>query len=183
MKIRLFVDMDGTMTVWKKAASFKSLLLPGFYRQAVPNQPVVDAIRILASDPSLEVFTLSAYIATSHYALDEKMAWLDEHAPYIEAGHRLFCPCGKKKKASSDMPGGLDKSIFIPDGIRATDVLLDDYSFNLHTWKGRGLKLMNGVNGTHGSWTGAKVSADEPAAMLAQKIRAFALLPSSEPTN
>ena len=46
-----------------------------------------------------------------------------------------------------------------------TDVLVDDYTKNLKEWPvfgdakfGRAVKLLNGINGTNGTWTGISVS-------------------------
>lgn len=33
MKARLFVDMDGTLAVWKQAACFEDLLQPGVFQR------------------------------------------------------------------------------------------------------------------------------------------------------
>ena len=32
MNTRLFIDMDGTLAVWKQAACFEDLLQPGYFR-------------------------------------------------------------------------------------------------------------------------------------------------------
>ena len=46
-----------------------------------------------------------------------------------------------------------------------TDVLVDDYTKNLKEWPvfgdakfGRAVKLLNGINGNNGTWTGISVS-------------------------
>ena len=91
----------------------------------------------------------------------EKEAWLDRYLPEIDTQHRIFVPCGSPKSA------------FVPEGIKKSDVLLDDYSQNLHEWKGKGIKLMNGINGTRGSWQGARISADMTAATLCRELGAI----------
>ena len=49
MKARLFVDMDGTLAVWKQAACFEDLLQPGYFRDLPPYQTVLDAAKILCN--------------------------------------------------------------------------------------------------------------------------------------
>lgn len=171
-RIRIFIDIDGTLAKWTPVAAFEELLRPGFYRGMAPNLQVVTAANLLANGHSdeVEVFTLSAYIKEHGMAVAEKDAWLDAYVPVIDKAHRIYCHCGE------------DKSLYVPDGIDATDILLDDYSTNLHAWrkKGRALKLLNGVNATKGTWTGALVSMFQPADTLAAEILAFARNQSRE---
>lgn len=72
MKARLFVDMDGTLAVWKQAACFEDLLQPGYFRDLPPYQTVLDAVKILCTTkPELDVYALSAYIPENQYAVSE----------------------------------------------------------------------------------------------------------------
>lgn len=165
-KIRIFCDIDGTMAEWREAEDFSALLRKGYFRSLRPNQNVVAALQILQEEhgDKVELFSLSAYLTESTTAVAEKEEWLCEHASFIPAENRLFCPCGSDKRAVA------------PGGIRPTDVLLDDYSVNLLKWtpSGRGLKLLNGINGTKGKWTGAAVSMFTHPKELAKEILSFA---------
>lgn len=77
MKARLFVDMDGTLAVWKQAACFEDLLQPGYFRDLPPYQTVLDAVKILCTTkPELDVYALSAYIPENQYAVSERMPGL-----------------------------------------------------------------------------------------------------------
>lgn len=68
MKARLFVDMDGTLAVWKQAACFEDLLQPGYFRDLPPYQTVLDAVKILCNTkPELDVYALSAYMPENPY--------------------------------------------------------------------------------------------------------------------
>ena len=54
---------------------------------------------------------------------------------------------------------GCRKSLSVPGGLRKTDILLDDYSRNLHDWAEAGaigVKLLNDINNTHGTWTNSE---------------------------
>lgn len=159
-KRRLFVDMDGTMVTWRVAEREEDLLEEGFFRNAPANVEVVKAVNAVADDQDIEVFSLSAYFTESAYALAEKNEWLDIRTK-IRGDNRIFCPYGA------------DKALFVPGGIRPDDVLLDDYTPNLVAWAKRGcaVKLLNGINGTKGTWTGPALPMAMGAELLAEALR------------
>ena len=162
-RCRLFVDMDGTLVVWKHAKNMEQLLEEGYFRTMPPYTSVVEAVKMLI-EAGLPVYSLSAYMTESPDALSEKNEWLDRFIPEIDQGHRVFCPCTESKwQHACDSTGESGKAY----------VLLDDYSLNLHDWASNGgiaIKLMNGVNGTKGSWKGSKVSRFHAADRLAFDI-------------
>lgn len=142
---RLFVDMDGTLAVFQKVDHLEQLLEEGYFLNLAPQQNVIDAVRnILNEHPEIDVYIMSSVLSDSKYAIDEKNAWLNKYLPEIPMSHRIFPPCGENK---------LD---YVPGGIRADDHLLDDYTKNLVLWEppAKGIKLLNGINHTHGSWKG-----------------------------
>ena len=51
---RLFIDMDGTLAVWKPAACFEDLLQPGYFRDLPPYQTVLDAVKILCNKTHMQ---------------------------------------------------------------------------------------------------------------------------------
>ena len=76
--------------------------------------------------------------------------------------NRVFCPYGA------------DKALFVPGGIRPDDVLLDDYTPNLIAWSqsgGKAVKLLNGINGTKGTWTGDALPMAMGAELLTEALR------------
>lgn len=140
---RLFVDMDGTLAEFRSNASFEDLHAPGYFASLQPQEQVVQAVRQLVQDPNLEVFVLSSALDTPT-AQPEKCAWLDRYLPEIDALHRLF------------PRNGTDKALVVPGGIRKTDLLLDDFSRNLHAWAaagGIGIKLINHLNDHFQTWS------------------------------
>lgn len=169
-KQRLFVDMDGTLAKFIDQTDTPGALLePGYFESLPPQQNVVEAIKQLTKAPALEVYVLSAALDLPN-AVPEKNAWLDAHLPEIDLEHRLF-------PAHNQL-----KSMFTPGGLRHSDILLDDYSRNLHDWVqagGIGIKLLNGINNNHGTWTksqnpleGAAVSyAGSPEEMIRHMLR------------
>lgn len=161
VKQRLFVDMDGTLAVFKPVDEMETLYEEGYFLNLTPQENVVEAIReIVAKHPEIEVNILSAYLTDSKYALQEKNKWLDNYLPEIDKDHRIFVPCGTDKKEG------------IRNGIRSNDFLLDDYTKNLNEWQppARGIKLLNGINHTRGSWPHDRLRHDRESQTLASCI-------------
>ncbi|MFT8889666.1 MAG: hypothetical protein ABF904_12720 [Ethanoligenens sp.] len=157
---RLFVDLDGTLAVFRHVDTLETLYERGYFLNLAPHQNVVEAVKKLIQSKEAEVFVLSAFLSDSPYALTEKNIWLDKHIPEIDTAHRIFLPCGEDKKAH------------IPGGVRPDDFLLDDYTHNLALWQppARGIKLLNGINHTHGTWQHDCLRYDKQSSELASNI-------------
>ena len=149
----MYVDMDGTLAEFKKVDTLEKLYEKGYFLNLEPYMNVVDAIRSIVTDHSeIEVYILSAVLSDSPYAVTEKNAWLDQYLPEIDISHRLYPHCGTDKKEFLEREFG---------SIGNKDFLLDDYSANLHSWEppAKGIKLMNGINGNHGTFL--EITADK----------------------
>ncbi len=157
--LRLFVDMDGTLAEFRQVSALEELYERGYFAQLPPQQNVVDAVRLLiGSAPTVEIFILSSVLFDSRFAMEEKNGWLNEFLPEVDRAHRIFLPCGESKAG------------YVPRNLRESDCLLDDYTKNLEDWSragGRGVKLLNGINHTHGSWNGSRLSYGRSSAQLA----------------
>lgn len=158
---RLFVDMDGTLAEFRQVDTLEQLYEKGYFENLRPQTAVIEAVKIIVREhPEVEVHILSAVLSDSAYALEEKNAWIDRYLPEIDASHRLFPPCGSDKKE------------IISGGVTAEDFLLDDYTLNLNAWEppARGIKLLNGINHTKGTWQKARVSWNCMPETLAAEI-------------
>lgn len=155
MRQRIFVDMDGVLARFSHVDTLETLYRKGYFLDLKPIKPVVDAMREIVLSQRKTVYILSAYLSDSQYALEEKNEWLDRYLPEVVKAARLFPPCGVSKIKWLEENGYM---------IEKSDVLLDDYSKNLHEWqeKGTGIKLLNGINGNHGTWAGKCVSTEDP---------------------
>lgn len=163
-KKRLFVDMDGTLTVFQTVENDEELYREHFFENSEPNENVVEAVRdIILHHPEIEVYILSSVLADSRYCLSEKKAWLKKYLPECPEERYIFPPCGCCKKD------------YVPGGIRNDDFLLDDYSLKLRHWQphARGIKLLNGINGNNGTWTGDRVSIQSSPEELSEKLCAI----------
>ena len=156
--------MDGTLAEFRKVDTLEKLYEKGYFLNLEPHMNVVDSIRSIVTDHSeIEVYILSAVLSDSPYAVTEKNAWLDQYLPEIDISHRLYPHCGTDKKEFLEKEFG---------SIGNKDFLLDDYSANLHSWEppAKGIKLMNGINGNHGTWNKEKVSIECEAADMTECI-------------
>lgn len=158
---RIFVDMDGTAAKFTPVDMLETLYEQGYFLNLEPIPNIVRAIRLLQVQATdIEIFILSSYLSDSKYALQEKNEWLDKYIPEIDYEHRIFCPCGISKKE------------VVPDGIRDTDYLIDDYTHNLMEWEppAIGIKLLNGINHTKGTWKGSRISAENSPYLIVRKM-------------
>ena len=160
---RLFVDMDGTLAEFRPFATLENLLEKGYFLNLKPMEQVLSATRQLIKGAEIEIYTLSAVLKDNPYALTEKRQWLKMYLPELPEKQQLFCECGQNKKE------------FIRDSIGAGeyDYLLDDYTKNLMDWGKGGIKLLNGINHTKGTWQGNRIRANRSGEVIAENIRAI----------
>ena len=152
---RLFVDMDGTLTVFNPNATENQIMGEhGYYAHLDPHPGLVNAIYDLVARNLTEVFILSA--VTNEVAKNQKNYWLNCYLPLIDDKHRLF------------IPYGTDKNAFLNPN--ENDFLLDDFSKNLHSWKGVGIKCRNCVNGTKGTWKSFSIDANDDEETLLNNL-------------
>lgn len=165
MRSRVFVDMDGVLAEYRPCKSIETLYQKGYFASLKAQNGVIDGLKeFMKYNPGIDIYVLSAVLSDSHTALDEKNQWLDQNFN-IPAKNRIFVPCGE------------NKADFVPGGVRKSDVLIDDYTVNLLQWEkdgGRGIKLMNGQNGTKGRWDGKRIDKDYSAEFFSTELSSFA---------
>lgn len=175
MKRKLFVDLDGTLAEWRQAASMEDLLQEGYFSSLLPHKSLVEAVQELVSRGE-EVYVLSAYLTESKYAEKEKRQWCNRWLPLLPADHVLLVPTTTPKCEYIE-------SVF--GKIGKNDFLLDDYSKNLHEWVaagGSGIKYVNDVNWTKGTWQGCWIQDQTFADDMAHYIqRVMDVLGNGEP--
>lgn len=163
-KPRIFIDMEGTLSVFKKVESEEMLLEKGYFRNLEPQENVLEAVKKLIRDDKIEVFILSPVLKSSLVCMTEKMDWLKEYLPELDKMHMIF------------YAAGTDKTELLPGGLRENDYLLDDYTQNLYDFlPARGIKLLNGINHTNGTWRGDRVSAGRTPTSIASKLENIVL--------
>ena len=159
----LYVDLDGTLAEFNYAPSMDVLYEKGYFLNLNPIPGVLEGIKeFMRSHPEIRVYVLSAYLADSKYALQEKTMWLDRNLPELDSESQLFVKCGETK-ALVPFPG---ENAF----------LLDDHSQNLLDWEKagfKGIKLLNGINGKGKKWGGSRISAALSPDVFAKELYAL----------
>lgn len=157
---RVFIDMDGVLAKWAPVDFYEQLFEKGRFDSLPVQQWVIDGLlgasqlfpklRIKKNGEIQEV-NVEYYVLTScvdsPYAIPEKSYWLDKEFN-LPAHRRIY------------VKNGDNKADYVPGGVKPTDILIDDYSVNLHRWTkrgGQGIKLMNGDNGNYGTWMGKMI--------------------------
>lgn len=151
--MRYFIDMDGTLAKWNNV-EFEQLFEQNYYRNLKPNKDILNDVNRLIEQGE-DIYILSCVLPESQYALEEKKAWLKEYVPNLSEDKYIFVPYGKNK-------ADYLKEHYSP--ITNKDYLIDDYTKNLVEWKeygGIGVKYLNGINHTRGTWDGLMVYDDK----------------------
>jgi 5'(3')-deoxyribonucleotidase len=159
--MKMFFDLDGTLTEWKSASAYEDLLKKGYFRNLQPLNSV--AVVKLLSKWSEHIYILSAVMEESLYAASEKMEWVREYLPEIPEDHILFSTDGKSKRE-------FVKNYF--GEVSKSDLLIDDYSINLDDWakEGTPVKFLNGINGSHGRQYERAIHNEDDTTLNAQYL-------------
>lgn len=160
--VKLFVDMDGTIATWDtELASSEVLYQKGYFNKRPIMKNMIEAVKLLSDEQEIELYILTSIFSDSIYTVEEKHEWLDQYLPHIPKENRLFAICGESKRES--VPFKVDNKCY----------LLDDYTKNLSDWslEGKGIKVLNGINHTKGSWKGPFVHHSENPLLIASKIK------------
>lgn len=147
---KIYIDMDGVLCKFIPCDDMETLYQEGYFLNLEPNKKFINNVKNLI-DEGGNVYILSSFLSDSEFAYDEKNMWLDKHLSQIDNSHRILVPYGE------------NKSNFIRE-IKAEDILLDDYSKNLKEWQlagGRGIKVINDINGQGIKWSGERVSISD----------------------
>ena len=154
--LNIYLDIDGVLAVWLKGMPLPIVRSDGYCMNLPPTELMYWIRDHVINNRRYRFRTMSAYFDDTT-ALRDKNIWLDRYLPMIERKDRIFVPCGGPTKAyavEKHIGRRLDKR----------DILIDDFSVNLIEWQnagGTGIKYLNGVNGTKGSWKGPKSSDPE----------------------
>jgi 5'(3')-deoxyribonucleotidase len=173
--MNIFFDMDGTLSVFNKEAGPDVWSAPGYARTLEKLNNVVGACKQLLKEKTINGEKINVYICSAvvsmAFAVEDKKYWLKEMGIDIPKENMIFVPYGQSKKKAIEEAGVT---------VRPGDVFLDDYTNNLvELTQIKGLipiKLLNGINDTHKSWKGARVSAFSDASEITTTILGISLV-------
>lgn len=163
--MRIFVDMDGTLAKWNNV-EFEELFEEGYYRNLEPNMKILNEVNHLIRQGE-DVYILSAYLTESDYAKKEKQEWVNQYLPELPKEKQIFVPYGTNKAEYL-------KEHYSP--ITNQDYLIDDYTKNLLEWKeygGIGIKYLNGINHTKGTWKGVTTHGTLDYKIAIEKLKSY----------
>lgn len=153
----IWFDMDGVLAKWNMDASIEDTHTPGYFLEREPESGAVELIKSLAKEGSPVGIRSAAYKEGT--ARQDKEAWLKKQG--LSTIPLVFTEYGGSKTA----------------GLNGTNhVLIDDFSANLHDWEKSGytgVKFYNGINGTHGTWSGYSIDHRMPVEKMAVIIKAI----------
>ena len=154
--------MDGVLAKWKNV-SVEDTYESGYFANLKEEACIVEAVKAM-HEKGYNVTILSAVYQDGHAAKDKKK-WLKKKG--LGSIPRIFVPYGEKKADH------LEKE---PECI---SILVDDFSKNLREWNKAGngfigIKFLNGINGTKGTWAGYLVSNKMSAGQLVNAITGIA---------
>lgn len=139
--IKIFIDMDGVLAKWNTKATKEDTKKNGYFLSCEPEQIIISLINRLKK-LGFDVSILSCVYPETNSAT-EKKTWLKKY-DLFDIKH-VFVPYGK------------NKANYVKNDNETLNVLIDDYSNNLHQWESqgenyRGIKFYNGINGANGTW-------------------------------
>ena len=150
---RMFFDMDGVLYVFDNMIeSLDVLYEENYFRSRPLHQMVAYSMKNLLLENPHQIYILSHYI-DSPFAFKEKMECLQDHFPELDRHNIILVPYSQEKTSA------------VPLGVKSNDILIDDYNNNLNLWQkagGTAVKMVNGINDVHKSWTGSRVRYDDP---------------------
>ena len=161
---RLFIDMDGVLAEYKWSGTGEEWN-EGHFLSLNPQLSIVEAIRELSGMEEIELYILSTLLPDSNYCKAEKMAWLIRWLPEIPNDRWIFTESGVSKSYAVE-------HLFHRE-LSNEDYLLDDYTKNLNDWQesgGTGIKYLNGLNGTNGTWLGFYLDGRAPKEFMVQHL-------------
>lgn len=157
-KTRIFFDMDGTLNQWESWRSLDEVSAPEYNRYLTPQENVINAAKLLSG--RFETWIASA-VFPYEFIIPDKNYWNDNCVSFIPKEHRIY------------IPYGTNKSDYLKQVANPGDVLVDDYTQNLMDAESIGMigvKCLNGINDTHHSWKGARISIYSDPASIAAAI-------------
>lgn len=164
-KIKVFIDMDGTLAKWQPEKTYDEIKEKGYFATLPPMENMVKAVNsILSKKNNIEYYILSAVLNDS--CKRDKLYWLKENIPNMPKKNCIFVPDGANKAAF------VSEKFNMP--INKNWILIDDFSKNLHRWEaagGTGIKILNGINATKGTWTGYSIPSCLSSMNIADNIQ------------
>ena len=161
-RFNIMTDGDGTLVVFDKTKGLDEISAPGYYR-GLPILGNISKALEYCSEYS-DIYLVSAVMPYPHVIPDKDYCY-ENIVPFIRSDRRVYTEYGRPKAEQ------IDGRINILPG----DVFLDDYTPNLIEMSSAHpeitcIKVMNGINGTKGTWDGPRLYAFSSIKSIANTI-------------
>ncbi len=163
-KVLLSIDMDGVTAKWKEV-SRSEYSTPGYFLGLEAQENLIGAIRELANDQNADFQMCITSHVINEVAKEEKKAWNTIKDIVIPQIYPMY---GSSKAEALKEEFNLDEDTIC--------IHLDDFTKNLREWQSHGenfigIKWLNGINGTHGTWDGLTLSYKASKEELLKQLR------------
>ena len=158
MHSMIYIDMDGVLAKWDPTSSVEDTFKTGYFAKRAEEKCISCLIKQLVKEGYPVSILSAAYVEGT--AMSDKQHWLAAHGLGPEIVPAVFVPYGSPKHTC------------VPKG---KNLLIDDFSKNLHEWESAGyvgIKFYNGINGTQGSWTGYNMNHRQTVKQMSTIVRA-----------
>lgn len=155
-KANIFVDMDGVLAVYDEDI-VEHMHKEGYFANRPVVNTMIEVVKHLVKK-KYEVYILTSCIDSEH-CRQEKADWLDKYLPEVKKENRIYVNYGDVKARYAELHSDYEGRV---------NLLIDDYTENLDKWDLSGslpVKVMNGLNGTKGTWLssgGSRINFDCP---------------------
>lgn len=127
-KIRLFVDMDGTLVQYQGREVGIDIFAPHYFENVPPEINLLNFIKdLIHHETEVEIYILSAIFDKKSSITDEKKVWLNTWLPELPEQAWYFPPESISKVEYMHR--------VFPDWNQALNILIDDMDYNLSAWQ------------------------------------------------
>lgn len=163
MSKTIYIDYDGTLAYFLLDKSLEEVAQKGYTLTVPMVETFCTAIEMLMNDDELSEYDFRLLSAVlNSYSVQDKITMLTKRFGKDFAEKAVFVEYGQSK------------ALFAKGG----NILLDDFSFNLHEWEkygGIGIKVYNGINGNHGTWKGYSVHSTATETVIYETLKGILL--------
>ncbi len=160
-EFNIYLDLDGTCNKFEYVGPDK-YSDPNYYRTRPVQEQFVNGLKKLSEQNKYTFYVVSSKLQGDGFA-EAKNDWSEKYLPFVKPENRIYVEYGQSKLE------GIKKHLKSQGKSEVKGIMLDDYTKNLWEFNGSDIlpvKVLNGINDTHKSWTGIRVTAyGEPDAI------------------
>ena len=153
-EFNIYLDLDGTCNRFEYVGP-DVYSDPDYYRNRPVQKQFVDGLKKLSEQKNYTFYVVSSKLQGNGFK-EAKDDWSEKHLPFVKSENRIYVDYGESKLE------GIRKHLSSQGKSISKGIMLDDYTKNLWEFNGTEIlpvKVLNGINDTHRSWTGLRMPA------------------------